>query len=63
MSAAWKEGNGMKELTISVRTAEEKPKEPKTTAELLERCRAFYRDEENERAFQEWKSVQRKKEV
>lgn len=53
----------MKELTISVRTAEEKPKEPKTTAELLERCRAFYRDEENERDFQEWKSVQRKKEV
>jgi hypothetical protein len=27
----------------------------KTAAALLERCRAFYQDPENERAYQEWK--------
>ena len=45
----------MKEvLAVTIRTAEEKPKYRKTAAELLERCREFYRDPENERAFQEW---------
>ena len=51
----------MKEaLTVTIRTAEEKPKYKKTAAELLERCRAFYRDPENERGFQEWKREQGK---
>ena len=49
----------MKEaLAVTIRTAEEKPKYKKTAAELLERCRAFYKDPENERAFQEWKREQ-----
>ena len=49
----------MKEaLTVTIRTAEEKPKYRKTAAELLERCREFYLDPENERAFQEWKKEQ-----
>ena len=60
MSAAWKEGNGMKELTISVRTAEEKPKYTKTAAALLERCRAWYLDPENEKEYEEWKERRRK---
>lgn len=49
----------MKEaLTVTIQTAEEKPKYKKTAAELLERCRAFYQDPENERAYQEWKREQ-----
>ena len=45
----------MDELKITARTAETRPNYEKTAAALLERCRAFYQDEENERAFQEWK--------
>ena len=43
---------------ISVRAARctEKPKYTKTAAELLSRCREFYEDPENEKAFQEWKA-------
>lgn len=36
--------------------AEKKPNYQKTAPALLERCRAFYQDEENERAYQEWKA-------
>ena len=46
----------MSELTITARTAAEKPKYRKTAAELLQRCREFYRNPENERAFLEWKA-------
>ena len=45
-------------LAVTIRTAEEKPKYKKTAAELLERCRAFYQDPENERAYQAWKKEQ-----
>lgn len=44
------------EIRISARTAEEKPKYKKTAAALLDRCRLFYQDPENERAYQEWKA-------
>ena len=44
----------MTELTITARNSGKKPDSRKTAAELLERCRAFYQDPENEKAFQEW---------
>lgn len=45
----------MTEIKISVRTAAEKPNYRRTTAALLERCREFYQNPDNEKAFQEWK--------
>lgn len=47
-------------MKISVRTAEEKPDYKKTAAALLERCREFYQDAENEQAFREWMKDRRK---
>lgn len=46
----------MSEMRITVSQAKDKPNHRKTAAELLERCRDFYQDPENERAFQEWKA-------
>ena len=46
----------MNRLTISTERAETKPDHTKTAAELLERCRAFYEDPENEEAFRKWKA-------
>ena len=46
----------MEQMRITVRTAAEKPNYKKTAAELLQRCREFYTDPENERAFLEWKA-------
>ena len=46
----------MSETTISAARVKQKPKYGTTAAELLERCRAFYQDPENERAYQEWKA-------
>lgn len=45
----------MEQMRITVRTAAEKPNYKKTAAELLEACRLFYQDQENEMAYQEWK--------
>ena len=45
---------------ISAERAVTKPKHAVTARELLERCRQFYGDPENEKAFLEWKE-QRKK--
>ena len=47
----------MDELRITARTVKEKPKYKKTAAALLARCREFYQDPENEKAFQEWKAM------
>ena len=44
------------ELRITARSSGKKPNYKKTAAALLERCRAFYQDPENERAYQEWKA-------
>ena len=44
------------ELTITAKAAKKKPNYERTAAELLDRCRAFYQDPENEKAFQEWKA-------
>ncbi|MBR2854476.1 MAG: hypothetical protein IKE81_09150 [Clostridia bacterium] len=49
------------ETRISAERAETKPKYTATARELLERCREFYEDEENEKAFREWKAEQAKK--
>ena len=46
----------MSEMMIAVKSCEEKPNYKKTAAELLQRCREFYQDPENEKAFQEWKA-------
>jgi len=46
----------MKELTATVRESGKAPNFKKTAAELLKRCRDFYQDPENERAYQEWQA-------
>lgn len=46
----------MKELTISVERAATRPKYDLLSSAVLERCRKFFENEENERAFQEWKA-------
>ena len=43
-------------MRISAERVKEKPKYGALAAELLERCRAFYEDPENEEAFLEWKA-------
>ena len=47
----------MTELQITARAVKDKPKHKKTAAALLARCREFYQDPENERAYQEWKAT------
>ena len=44
------------ELRIYAAEAKKKPDYTLTAPALLERCRAFYQDPENERAYQEWKA-------
>lgn len=60
MNADRKDANRGMEMTISARKAETKPKYQITAAELLKRCREFYNDPENERAFREWKEQKKK---
>ena len=46
----------MAEPRISVTVARNsRPKPEKAAAALLERCREFWRDPENEKAYQDWK--------
>lgn len=42
------------EMRIVLKGSGQKPKYDKTARELLDRCREFYQDPENEKAFQEW---------
>ena len=46
----------MTKMTITARSSGKKPDYSKTAAALLEKCRAFYQDPENEAAYQEWKA-------
>jgi hypothetical protein len=46
----------MTELQMTVRNSGQRPKYDRAAAGLLELCREFYQDPENERAFQEWKA-------
>lgn len=55
-SAAWKGDESVSEMTISAAKVKKPPKYDAAAAELLERCRMFYEDPENERAFREWKA-------
>lgn len=61
MNAHGKEDGSVNEIRITVSQAEEKPNYQKKAAELLKRCREFYQDPENEKAFQEWKAGKDKK--
>lgn len=61
MNANGKEDGSVNEIRITVRQAKEKPNYQKKAAELLKRCREFYQDPENERAFLEWKAGKDKK--
>ena len=61
MNAHGKEDGGVSETRITVSQAKDKPNYQKTAAALLERCREFYQDPENERAFLEWKAGKDKK--
>ena len=45
----------MSKTTISATKAMTAPQYEKTAAGLLEAARAFYRNPENEKAYQEWK--------
>lgn len=45
----------MSETTITATRAMTAPKYGITAAGLLEACRTFYRNPENEKAFREWK--------
>ena len=51
----------MSEMTITAVRVKEKPKYGLYAAELLERCRTFYEDPENERAFREWMAERNEK--
>ena len=51
----------MTERRITARSSGKKPDYTKTAAALLERCRAFYQDPENEREYQEWKARKNQK--
>ena len=46
----------MTELAVTVKESGKAPNFKKTAAELLQRCREFYQNPENERAYQEWKA-------
>ena len=45
------------DLAITAMMIAEKPKYKRTAPELLDACRLFYQDPENERAYQEWKAA------
>ena len=46
----------MTELRITARSSGQAPKYDKAASALLELCREFYQDPENERAYQEWQA-------
>ena len=49
----------MKEIRITVTVAKTRIKPETTAAELLERCRQFYQDPQNEKEYQEWKKAKK----
>lgn len=52
----------MSEMLIRTEVTQTQPKYKATAAALLERCREFYQDPENERAFQAWMAGRKKTE-
>lgn len=49
----------MSEIRIEAREGKQKMKPETTAAELLEKCRQFYQNPENEKAFLEWKQAKK----
>lgn len=49
----------MSETTITATRVMKDPPYEKTAATLLEACRTFYRNPENEKAYREWKEEKR----
>ena len=49
----------MSETIITATRATTAPQYEKTAAGLLEACRTFYRNPENEKAFRKWKEEKR----
>lgn len=49
------------QMTITAREARTEPKYSTMAPALLKRCREFYQDPENERAYQEWKEKRKEK--
>ena len=49
----------MSATAITVSKATTDPRYEITAAGLLEACRTFYQDPENEKAFQEWKKTKK----
>ena len=56
MNANGKDGRSMTTMTISAERAAVQPKRDILAAAVLERARAWFENEENERAYQEWKA-------
>ena len=48
-------------MPVTAETAETAPRYEAGAAALLKRCREFYEDPENERAFQEWMAKRNEK--
>ena len=46
----------MSEMRITARSSGQATKYDKAASALLELCREFYQDPENERAYQEWQA-------
>ena len=44
------------EIQVTARESGKAPDYTKTAARLLKRCREFYQDPENVKAFEEWKA-------
>ena len=59
MNAYRKDASRGMKMTISTERAAEKPKYDLMAAEILKRCREFYEDPENEKAFREWKEKEK----
>lgn len=53
--------NRAEEIRVAVTVSEEKPNYKKTASALLDACRKFYQDPENEKAFQEWQRTRKEK--
>lgn len=53
----------MKEMRLTVSTAEKEPEFKKTAGMLLTLCRDYFQNPENEKEYQEWQRSRNKKAV
>ena len=61
MNAQGTAGSISNGMIVTVTESGKKPDFRKTAPMLLKRCRDFYQNPENERAFQEWKAGKKAK--